>query len=304
MHPKHLIIIAGPTAIGKTSLAINLAQHFNTEIISADSRQAYREMVIGTAMPSVDQLAGVKHYFIGHHSIHDHYNASIFELEAVEILERLFIHNDVAIMVGGSGMYIDAVCKGIDEFPTVDGTIREQLRNEYNSTGIKGIRAKLQLTDPEYYKKVDLNNPLRILKALEIVEMTGRPYSSFLTGKIKQRGFSTIRLGLDMPRKDLYNRINNRVNDMMAGGLLEEARNLYPYRKLNALKTVGYKELFDFLDGNCSLEQAVDKIKRHTRQYARRQLTWFRRDKDTHWFTPYEINEILDYIHLKLTDDG
>jgi tRNA dimethylallyltransferase len=300
MNAKYLIIIAGPTAVGKTSLAINLAKNFKTEILGADSRQVYREMIIGTAVPSTNQLAEIKHHFIGHKSVCDYYNAGMYELEAIELLEKKFSVYDVVILAGGSGMYIEAVCKGIDEFPTVDPEIRERLRNEYKLEGIKGIRSKLQQSDPEYYKKVDLNNPLRILKALEIIEMTGKPYSSFLTGKSKSRGFNTIRIGIDLPRKEIHDRINRRVDEMVKQGLVEEVQNIYAYRHYNALNTVGYKELFDFIDGKCTLQEAVELIKTHTRQYARRQLTWFRRDRDMHWFKPYEEDTILAYINSKI----
>jgi len=300
MNAKYLIIVAGPTAIGKTDLAIHLARHFNTEIINTDSRQIYHEMIIGTAVPSPEQQAKVKHYFVSHKSIQDYYNASLFELEAIELLDRLFIKYDTIVMAGGSGLYIDAVCKGIDDIPTVDPQVRDRIHQEYLSVGLTGIRLKLRKTDPDYYNKVDLNNPKRILKALEITEMTGRPYSSFLTGRRKHRNFSVLKTGLDMPRQELHDRINTRVDKMMLQGLLQEAESLCQFRQLNALNTVGYKELFDFLEGKCSLEEAVDLIKGHTRQYARRQLTWFRKDKDIQWFRPHEIDSIITYINRKI----
>jgi tRNA dimethylallyltransferase len=300
MNSKHLIIIAGPTAVGKTDLAIHLARHFGTEIVNADSRQIFREMVIGTAVPSSDQLAAVKHHLIGHKSIHDHYNASLFETETITLLDRLFAQFNAVIMAGGSGMYIDAVCRGIDDIPTVSQQIRNQLHADYLKMGLAGIQTRLRELDPAYYQIVDQSNPNRILKALEIAEMTGRPYSSFLTGKVKQRNFSTIKIGLNIPRQDLYNRINSRVDGMMAHGLLQEADGLRNFMHLNALNTVGYKELFRFFDGIGSLEEAVDQIKAHTRQYARRQITWFRRDKELRWFQPDEKELILKYLQCKM----
>lgn len=300
MSSKYLIIVAGPTAVGKTDQAIRLAEYFSTEIISADSRQIYRETVIGTAIPSPAQLARVKHHFIGHKSIHDYYNASHFEMEAISLLDKMFVNHDVVVMAGGSGLYIDAVCQGIDDIPTVDPVIRERLRKEYQSVGLEGIRSRLQEVDPAYYQKVDLQNPNRILKALEISEMTGLPYSSFLTGKGKRRNFFPLKIGLDMPRKELHDRINTRVEDMMARGLLQETKDLYQFRKINALNTVGYKEMFDYLEGKYSLKEAVELIKGHTRQYARRQLTWFRKYEDIQWFLPGDMENLIKYLIGKI----
>ncbi len=299
--PSHfLVIVAGPTAVGKTPLAIQLAKHLGTEIINADSRQVYHEMKIGTAMPALEQLAEVKHHLIGHRSIHEPYNASVYEQEAIRLIHALFKHYKIVVMSGGSGMYIDSVCHGIDDIPTVDPSVRARLNREFHSEGLKAIQARLLKSDPEYYKKVDLNNPKRLLKALEITEMTGKPYSSYLTGKAKQREFGVIRLGLDLPRDELHDRINRRVDSMIAGGLLDEAWGLYPYRQLNALKTVGYKEIFDYFDNTCSLDEAVELIKGHTRQYARRQLTWFRKDRQTNWFAPEEIHAMLNLTYKKI----
>ncbi len=254
-------------------------------------------MKTGTAVPSALQLAQVRHHLVGHRSIHQHYNASLFEMEAIEILDSLFAHHKVVIMAGGSGMYIEAVCHGIDDIPSVDPQIRQRLQREYLENGLAGIQSRLLSADPEYYKKADLNNPKRILKALEISEMTGRPYSSFLTGHAKERNFYPLRIGLDIPRDELHANINSRVDSMMSAGLVDEARRLYPYRELNALNTVGYKELFDYFEDKCSLDEAVQKIKDHTRQYARRQLTWFRKQKDTKWFLPDEDELILNFIN-------
>lgn len=296
MNRKYLIVITGPTAVGKTPLSIELAKHFHTEIISADSRQIYREMKIGTATPSADQLAAVPHHFIGTRSVQEYYNASMFEWEVLDLLNRLFKHYDRVIMTGGSGMYVDAVCRGIDDFPTVDNLIRTNLKEEYHHKGIAWLREQISEQDPQYYMQVDRNNPNRLLKALEIITMTGRPYSSFLNQQNKERDFGIIQTGLNTSRGQLHEQINRRVDEMMSAGLVEEARRLYPYRHLNALNTVGYKELFSYFDGNISLEEAVVQIKNHTRQYARRQLTWFRKNKDIRWFDPGEPEAMTQYI--------
>jgi tRNA dimethylallyltransferase len=296
MSRKILVIIAGPTGVGKTDLAIDVARQLKTEIINADSRQIYREMVIGTAMPSEVQQQQVKHHFINHKSIHENYNASMFETEVLDFLSNFFSRHDEVVMTGGSGMYIDAVCRGIDDIPTVDPEIRNRIRLEYQEIGLEGIRLKLKHMDPEYYRKVDLKNPVRIMKALEISEMTGKPYTAFLTGIPKTRTFSTVKIGLDLPRQELHERINLRVDMMMKQGLLEEVRSLYPYKQLNPLNTVGYKELFGYLDGKYSLDEAVEMIKGHTRQYARRQLTWFHRNKEMKWFHPDEKELIFSYL--------
>ena len=304
MTAKRLIVIAGPTAVGKTDLAIKVAQHLDTEIINADSRQIYHEMVIGTAVPSTEQLAMVKHHLIKHKSIHDYYNASLFEQEAIAAITLLFRKNDYVILTGGSGLYIDAVCRGIDDLPSVDLSIRESLHNEFLKVGLAGIQARLYETDPDYYGKVDLNNPKRILKALEIAEMTGRTYTSFLTGRAKAREFVVMKIGLDIPRAELHHRINTRVKDMLARGLLQEVENLRDFRNLNALNTVGYKELFEYLDGKCSLEDALGHIGAHTRQYARRQVTWFRKDRAMQWFTPDALQDILSFIQQESKKNG
>lgn len=293
---KYLIIIVGPTASGKTRVAIEVAEKLNTEIINADSRQVYREMVIGTAMPDKYQLSRVKHHLIGHKSVSENYNASIFEFEVLELLESLFTDKQSVVMTGGSGLYIDAVCKGIDHLPSIDPLVRQRLKECYRLNGLEAIRRMLMDVDPEYYTRVDLNNPKRILKALEIYEMTGRPYSSFLTGRDKHRPFNILKIGLNIDRNILYERINKRVDEMVAAGLEEEVRSLCAFKGCNALNTVGYKELFEYLDSRISIEEATDLIKRHTRQYARRQLTWFRRDKEIKWFTPNNITEIFNYI--------
>jgi len=301
---KYLIIIAGPTASGKTDLAVDLAEMLGTEIISADSRQVYREMKTGTAFPSPSQLVRVRHHLAGHISVHDKYNASIFENEALALLEQIFRNHDTAVMAGGSGLYIDAVCRGIDDLPSISREVREAVKNLYHTGGLESIRERLQKVDNTYYERVDLNNPSRILKALEVNEMTGRPYSSFLTGPSRQRAFKTIKAGIGIERKMLHERINRRVDTMIENGLVEEALSLYPLRDLNALNTVGYKELFTYFDGSISLEEAVEQIKSHTRQYARRQMTWFRKDSGIKWFDASAKDEIFEYVMNKIKDVG
>jgi tRNA dimethylallyltransferase len=296
MKQKYLITIVGPTAVGKTHVAVAMAKHFNTEILSADSRQFYREMKIGTAIPSAEQLAEVRHHFIGNRSVQEYYNASLFEYEALELLTRLFDSYNMIIMTGGSGMYIDAVCNGIDDFPAVNALIRENLKFAFQQNGMDWLRSQIQESDPVYYEQVDLNNPKRLLKALEIITMTGRPYSSFLTRQKKERNFKVISTGLNIERKQLYQNINRRVDRMILAGLVEEAKSLHPFRKLNALNTVGYKEIFEYIEGKTTREEAVDLIKRHTRQYARRQLTWFRKNPDIRWFKPEEQEAMIQYI--------
>jgi tRNA dimethylallyltransferase len=293
---KFLIILAGPTAVGKTPVSIDLAKHFGTEIISADSRQIFREMKIGTAVPSSGQLEAVRHHFIGSRSIQEYYNASMFEQDALALLTRLFVHHDQVVMTGGSGMYMDAVCSGIDDFPTVNAIIRENLRSDFQQKGIDWLRSRIIESDPAYYAQVDINNPKRLLKALEIITMTGRPYSSFLSKKKKERDFGIIPVGLNTDRTALYRNINRRVDSMVREGLVAEVKALLPYRHLNALNTVGYKEIFDHLDGKTTLEEAIDLIKSHSRQYARRQITWFRKNSDIRWFTPEETGEMISYI--------
>ena len=287
-----LVVIAGPTAVGKTSTAIALAQHFNTEIISADSRQFFREMSIGTAAPSMQELSLVKHHLVHHLSILDGYNVSRFETDALALMESLFHQHSVIIMVGGSGLYINAVCHGIDELPDPDPEIRRQLKEIFTTQGIAALQQELTLLDPEYAEKVDMSNPARLLRALEICRATGISYSTLRTNKPRHRNFRILKLGLELPRDVLYQRINNRVDAMMMAGLRDEALSLYPCRHLNALNTVGYKELFDYCEGLTSLDHAVEKIKIHSRRYAKRQLTWFKKDSEYTWFKPDEIDQI------------
>lgn len=304
MDKKFLIIICGPTASGKTPMALYIARHFHTVIINADSRQIYTEMSIGTAKPNREQLAAIKHYLIGNKSIHDYYNASMYEVEVLDLLKKLFLQHDVVVMVGGSGMYINAVCRGIDEFPSTDPPVREKMKRIYEEEGISGIRELLKTKDAEYYQKVDINNPQRILKALEIIEMTGKPYSSFLTGRYKKRDFSTVKIGLNLPRPVLHQRISQRVDHMLENGLLGEIKELHPFRHMNALNTVGYKEFFDYAEQKTTFEEAVEKVKAHTRQYARRQLTWFNKDKDISWFHPEDTKKIIKHIYSKTGNHG
>lgn len=302
MKPKTLITVIGPTAIGKTALAIQLAKFFDTEILSSDSRQFYKEMRIGTAVPEDDELQSVKHHFIQHLSIHDNYSVGDFEMQATDCLDHLFSVKDVVIMVGGSGLYNKAVIEGLDDFPKVDAEIRERLNQLLHSQGIGALQLKLQALDPDYYTVVDLNNPHRLIRALEVCLGTGKPFSSFFNQQKRQRDFNTIKIGLTAERELIYDRINRRVDIMMANGLLEEASSLFPYRHLNALQTVGYKELFEYFAGNITLEFAVSEIKKNTRRFAKRQLTWMRKEEDIVWFdfqTPQakitdKITEILN----------
>lgn len=291
-----LIVIVGPTGIGKSAISIKIAQHYNTEIISSDSRQIYKELSIGTAVPPAEDLQAVKHYFIQKIPLSQYYNASKFEMAVIEKLDQLFPLKNPLIMTGGSMLYIDAVCKGIDDLPTVDKKIRQQLVNDYDENGIESIRLQLKKLDPVYYKKVDLKNYKRILHALEICIMTGKPYSSFRSEKIKQRPFRIIKIGLNMEREKLYERINLRVHQMVKQGLEKEAREVFHLRELNSLNTVGYKEMFAYFEGEISKEEAIEQIQNNTRKYARKQLTWFRRDKEIKWFEPSQYDDILNFI--------
>ncbi|MDX1327684.1 MAG: tRNA (adenosine(37)-N6)-dimethylallyltransferase MiaA [Arenibacter sp.] len=298
---KILISVVGPTAIGKTALAITLAKSFGTEIISADSRQFFREMSIGTAVPSEDELNQAPHHFIQHRSIHEDYSVGDFEREALEKIEELFIKNNVVVMVGGSGLYTDAVTKGLDYFPSVDPSIRTQLNEELLSKGIMHLQEQLKQLDSAYYEKVDLNNPHRLIRALEICIGSGQPYSSFLNKEKEPRSFRTITLGIEADRKILYDRINQRVDLMVSNGLLEEVASLKPYSALNALQTVGYRELFRYMDGELKLEDAIEEIKKNTRRFAKRQLTWLRKRADILWINyKYNPKEVLQRVELEI----
>ncbi|MEX0988158.1 MAG: tRNA (adenosine(37)-N6)-dimethylallyltransferase MiaA [Bacteroidales bacterium] len=297
---KFLIVIGGPTASGKTGVGIALAEKYGTEIISADSRQIYKETTIGTAVPSASELKKVRHHFIQTHSLKDYYNASRYETDVLEKLNILFQQYDIVFMVGGSGLYISAVCSGIDDLPVIDQTLRAKLTEKFREYGIEGIKAQLKLVDPDSYDKIDLNNHFRILKALEVSIQTGRPYSSFLTYQTRKRDFGIIRLALDMNRTELYNRINQRVDLMIGAGLVDEVKSLEKYRDKNALKSVGYREIFSYLDNRVSLDEAIDLIKRNTRKYARKQLTWFRKDNLYPWFQPDETDRMVTYIDAQM----
>jgi tRNA dimethylallyltransferase len=299
-----LIVLLGPTAVGKTDISIDLAERLNCEIISADSRQFYREMTIGTAVPSDCQLKRSRHHFIKFLSINDYYSTSLFERDVLELLPELFSKNNIVLMSGGSAMYIDAVCKGMDDIPDVDHEVRQKYISIFKEEGVEGLRTALKLVDPEHYAKVDLKNHKRIMRALEIYETTGRPYSSFLKRQKRERDFGIIKIGLYRDRADLYNRINSRVDQMIKSGLEEEAAGLYSFRNLNALMSVGYREFFDFFDGNISRDKAIELIKRNSRRFAKRQLTWWAKDKDIRWFKPNQFQEIVAYISDKIISDS
>jgi tRNA dimethylallyltransferase len=297
---KTLIAIVGPTAIGKTALAIAVAKHFYTEIISADSRQFFKEMEIGTAKPSPAELQAATHHFIDSHSIKELFSTGDFEIQALEVINNLFSSRDVLVMVGGSGLYINAVLNGLDELPQTDINIRMALNERLKVEGIQSIQRDLSTFDPEYFQVVDQSNPQRLIRGLEFYLSTGKKLSSFRSNSKKERPFKVIKIGLNTARAQLYAQINRRVDIMMENGLLQEVQRLMPFRDHNALKTVGYSELFDYLDGNITLEAAVDKIKQNTRRFAKRQLTWFRRDEEINWFEPGQTNEIMQYIELQL----
>ncbi len=291
-----LIVLLGPTGVGKTDISIDLARSLGCEIISADSRQFFREMLIGTAVPSDLQLSAVKHHFIRFLPVEEYYSSSLFERDVLEMLPGLFNTCRFAVMAGGSGMYINAVCDGIDDIPDTDQAVREKYVAMYAEQGIAGLRSALKLLDPEHYSKVDLKNHKRILRALEICDATGKPYSSFLKKRKRIRDFGIIKVGLERPREELYARINSRVDEMVSFGLEEEARNLIAYRHLNALNSVGYREFFEYFDGKVSREQAIELIKRNSRRYAKRQMTWWARDKEITWFHPGQLDEIIYHI--------
>lgn len=291
-----LIVITGPTAVGKTELCIDLARHYGIPIINADSRQIYRELRIGTAIPTVEQQSMVRHYFVGSISIDDYYNASMYEQDVLALLDEQFKRSPIQLLTGGSMMYIDAVCNGIDDIPTIREDIREEMKRRYEQEGLEPLCEDLRRLDPEHYEVVDRKNHRRVIHALEICYQTGKTYTSFRTQEKKQRPFRIIKIGLNRDREELYDRINLRVDQMMNEGLLDEARSLYGKRTNNALNTVGYKEMFAYLDGKWSLDEAVERIKGNTRRYARKQLTWFKRDEQMRWFHPQQKEEILKYI--------
>ena len=299
---KTLFVILGPTGVGKTELCLTIAKHLKTPIVNADSRQIFAELPIGTCAPTPKQQSIVKHYFVGNHQLHDYYSAAKYEQDALSLLTRLFngeedgIEHDTALLSGGSMMYIDAVCKGIDEIPTVDNNTRELMKQRLASEGLEALVEELKQLDPEHWAIVDRNNPRRVVHALEICHMTGKTYTSFRTNSIKQRPFNIVKIGLNRPRDILYDRINQRVLTMMEQGLENEARKVYPLRHLNSLNTVGYKELFAYFDGLIPQEEAIRQIQSNTRQYMRKQLTWYKKDESVTWFEPDNIEDILKYI--------
>lgn len=296
MKKNALIVLCGPTAVGKTRLAIELAKIYNTEIISADSRQIYKALNIGTAAPTSEERTAVPHHFVAFRHITENYNAFAFEVDVLRFLEGYFRNNQVALMVGGSGLYIKAVCQGIDHLPDPDVSLRQSLKDTLKTKGLEILTKRLHELDPDYYKIVDRNNPNRILRALEVCIQTGVPYSTLRTNTRKKRDFSIVKIGLELPRDVLVERIHKRVDRMMDDGLLEEVKSLMSYKSNNALNTVGYKELFHYLDGKTTLNQAREKIKTNTRRYAKRQMTWFRKDPEIHWFHPEDLREICNFL--------
>ncbi len=300
MPNNFLIVILGPTAVGKTALAIEVAKAFGAEIISADSRQFFREMNIGTAKPTEAELKQVKHHFINSLSVTDDYNVGMFERDALNVLETIFLKNKIAVMAGGSGLYINAICSGFDPLPVADKELREEMSQVYRDVGIETLQARLKKLDPEYYNKVDIKNPHRLIRAIEVCIKTGKKYSELLSGGKEQRKFETIKIGLELGRAELYERINKRVDEMMQNGLLEEVKSLAEHKHRNSLHTVGYKELFDFIEGKTDRNRAVELIKQNTRNYAKRQMTWFRKDKTITWFDPAGKEKILPFIKDKI----
>ena len=291
-----LVVVLGPTGVGKTELCLQIAEHLQVPIINADSRQIFQELPIGTAAPTQEQQRRVKHYFVGNHHLEDYYSASLYEADVLSLLPRLFATRHTALLTGGSMMYIDAVCKGIDDIPTIDDGTREWMKKRLAQEGLPRLVEELKVLDPEHYQIVDKTNPRRVGHPLEICHMTGKPYTSFRTPSTKERPFKIVKIGLNRHREQLYERINQRVLLMMENGMEEEARNVYPKRGLNSLNTVGYKELFDYFDGNIPREEAIRQIQSNTRRYMRKQLTWFKKDGDIAWFHPDNIEEIINYI--------
>lgn len=298
---KTLIVILGPTGVGKTDLSIKIAKHFHTEISSSDSRQVYREMRIGTAVPEPEQLSAVKHHFIHTHSIHDYFSSWECEKQTIELLDKLFTDKNEVLLVGGSMMYIDAVCNGIDEIPTIDPDLRKEVFETYEKEGLEYMRMQLKQLDPVFYNQVDLKNAKRVIHAVEVCLMAGKPYSELRTNSKKERNFNIVKIGLNREREELYERINKRVDMMIEEGLVEEAKSVFEYRHYNSLNTVGYKELFEHFEGSISLEKAIELIKRNSRRYAKRQLSWFRRDKEIQWFHPDQETEVMEFLKKSIS---
>lgn len=299
MSSKHgtLIVIGGPTGSGKSALAVEIAKHFGAPIISTDSRQVYRNMAIGTAQPTEEELEAARHYFIADREVEDDFNCGRYEVEALTLLDKLFTEHKYVVAVGGSGLYIQALCSGMDSLPEADEQLREELKQRLDSEGLAALVEELRRLDPKYVEVVDTYNPARVMRALEVCISSGKPYSEQRSGTIAERPFNIIKIATDMPRDILYERINRRVDIMVEEGLIEEVRNLYPKRALNALQTVGYRELFDHFDGKCSMEEAIELIKRNSRRYAKRQMTWFRRDEEFAWFSPSDLDAIIEHIN-------
>ena len=295
-----IVIVCGPTAVGKTAVAIELAKYFNTQIISADSRQCFNELNIGVAKPSLDELNSATHHFINSHSIYENVNAGFFETYALNAANEIFLHNNIAVMVGGTGLYIKSFCEGMDAMPIIDSNIREKIKQQYESNGLLWLQEQLQLKDPVFWQTAEQQNPQRLMRALEIVEATGQSNIYFRKGDKQERNFDIIKIGLTLPREILYTSINNRVDTMMEQGLLKEVENLIPHKSLNALQTVGYKEFFSYFDGNCTLENAVEQLKKNTRHYAKRQMTWFKKDEAVQWFKPNDVEMIIGEIVAKM----
>lgn len=302
MKNKTCIVIVGPTAVGKTSLAIDVAQHFNTEIISADSRQCYKELNIGVAKPTPEQLQKVKHYFINSHSIVDEVNAKVFEEYALQKVKDIFKQNNIAVMVGGTGLYVNAFCEGMDEVPVINPEIRDEIVSDFKVNGLEWLQNEVEKNDPSYFSKGEIKNPQRMMRALEVKLSTGRSIIEFQSQKKKQRDFVIKKIGLELPKEKLHKNIHNRVDDMMANGLLQEVKSLFPFKKLNALQTVGYKELFDHLEGKISLDKAIEQIKINTRHYAKRQMTWFKKDKAIRWISvTSSLQQIFEEVQIPLS---
>ena len=300
MNKPSLIVLIGPTGVGKTELSLSIAERYHTDIVSADSRQLYADLKIGTAAPTPAQLARVHHHFVGTLNLTDYYSAAQYEAEVIKKLDELFQRHPVVLLTGGSMMYVDAVCKGIDDIPTVDKETREHMMKRYEEEGLERLCAELKLLDPDFYAQVDLKNPKRVIHALEICYMTGKTYTSFRTQSKKERPFHIIKIGLRRDREELYDRINRRVDMMMEEGLLDEARSVYKFKELNSLNTVGYKEMFKYLDGEWDLNFAIDKIKQNSRIYSRKQMTWFKRDEEITWFHPDQHDDIFKHINAML----
>jgi len=299
MQQKKLIIIVGPTAVGKTSVAIALARHFGTEIISADSRQFFKELNIGTAKPSSAELQMVRHHFINSHSIHQPYDAAQYGRDALTLIGKLFVQYDHLILCGGSGMYVKAVCEGFDDIPDIPKVIREKLMNEYAQFGIKILQDKMRTLDPEYYREIDDQNPHRLIRALEVIEGTGKSIRSFQKKNKLEHSFSVIKIGLTLPREVLNERIDRRMDDMISHGLFAEAESMYPFKQINALQTVGYQEIFDYIDGKHDREETIRLLKRNSRRYAKRQMTWFQRDSDVSWSSPHYVDRIIEIVNAR-----